>query len=335
MQFRFSLWNHGSGRASLHDLVETLACQAVGLGHQISYAQSCLPTLEVGGVVSDHLIEPPGVNVLFESFEDEETVKRLETIAAQGIRFIIIFTETPGIRGFNDRHGRDDELMVERQHYFPRAAAVAAGIGCLVSTAIEYCRRYNSHSHYLEIGYAPLREAKIRTYAIRTFDYAFSGGLGGRRRQIIKDLDDAGLRIVTPERMYGDITERNAVIVRAHGVLGLRDNPKWQIPSSSRFSTALHCGCFVCPEYHDIKTPWRDVLDWPASKTFNSFVDLCRDLAAKPELTYQRQLHRFKTLMAPERTLQPFLELVFGNEAKENPCLSDCHPRGPDVDGVA
>lgn len=119
MQFLFNIFNHNElGQRSLEDVIGIVGHQLRALGHTAIWQPNNDQFLGKGN----------GINVVVEGFV-EGSIRAIAAAKAQGARFIILATEEPSPKGFNQ--GTQPE-MIMRQKTFPEAAKHVDGILHLV-----------------------------------------------------------------------------------------------------------------------------------------------------------------------------------------------------------
>src|SRR5947208_1537968 len=114
-QFLFNLYNHNElGQRSLEDVIGIVGHQMMALGHKAVWVKE-----------NDQFLNADsGINVVVEGFTPG-SIRVLSELHQQGARFLILATEEPTEKGFNQ--GTDEE-MIKRSRRFPDVAPYIEGI---------------------------------------------------------------------------------------------------------------------------------------------------------------------------------------------------------------
>lgn len=286
MQFLFWLGNHNEmGRRSLEDVIGIMGHQLLAIGHTPKWNQK-----------DDQFLDGnSGINVIVEGFTDW-SIRAMAESYARGARFIILATEEPGPKGFNQ--GTQPE-MVARQKMFPAAAKMCDGIIHLVPG--EHVTRWYSQfapAAYTELGYAPslMRLANVEP----DFDFGFYGSLTRRRMRILKRLANH-INTRNAVKVMGDFKtqlERDADMRRARVIVQIRKFDEMGLVSSSRCNTALSIGRPVIAEPHLLSKPWDEIVKFSA--TLDGFFNDAILMRAAWKGVHAAQLARFKERLPPE-----------------------------------
>lgn len=289
MQWLANLCNHSpEGQRSLEDPLGIFGKMLRALGHSIVWDPK-----------NDKFLTGPGtMNLIVEGFTDS-FIEVIATAHAQGARFVILATEEPTARGFNQ--GTQPE-MVMRQKTFPLGAKYADGILHLVPG--DHVTQWFSQfapTAYVELGYAPdlVRRAEPRGIE-PPFDFGFYGSMSKRRMQILKRLakisgKEKAVRIMADFRTQD---ERDAAMREAKVIVQIRKFEAMGLVSSSRCNTALMIGRPVLAEPHLLSHPWDEVVTF--TKTLEGFYDVARLMRFQWQSAHAAQFDRFKTMLTPE-----------------------------------
>lgn len=288
MNFLFNMLNHNeSGQRSLEDVIGIFGHQLRALGHEAIWEKS-----------NDKFLHASrGINVIVEGFT-APTIRVFSEAHAAGARFVILATEEPSDRGFNQ--GTQDE-MIERQRVFPLAAQFAEAILHLVPG--EHVTRWYSQfapTAQIELGYAPTIVRPADPQYDPPFDFGFYGSLTKRRLKILKKLADLCNK-KNAIRVVGDFQEqrdRDKIMREAKIVLQIRKFEEMGLVSSSRCNTALCLGRPVVAEPHLLSRPWDEVVTFAQNE--RSFYDVALMMRAGWRGAHERQFNRFRDKFSPE-----------------------------------
>lgn len=286
MFFLVNLFNHSKlGQTSLEDVVGIWGHQLRALGHECVWDTKN----------AQFLHKDQGINLIVEGFT-EEAIKLMAHAHGQGARFIILATEEPGPKGFNQ--GTQLE-MVKRQVTFPEAAKYAEGIIHLVpgKHVTDWYGQF-CPSAPCELGYAPTLVRKDDFEP--TYDFGFYGSLTKRRLRILKKLarisgKEKAVRIIVD---FKDQIERDRIMREAKVIIQIRKFEEMGLVSSSRCNTALCLGRPVVAEPHFLSKPWDEIVRF--APTMESFYDQCSMVRAAWKGTHALQMDKFKTALSPE-----------------------------------
>jgi hypothetical protein len=299
MRFLVNMCNHSDiGQRSLEDVIGIFGHQLRALGHQIVWDQKNHMFLNT--------LQGQGMNIIVEGFTPEY-IKLMVNAYEQGARFIILATEEPGPKGFNQ--GTQIE-MVKRQDWFPGAAKYAEGIIHLVPgdhvTAWygQFCL-----AAPCELGYAPslIRPGDFAP----TYDYGFYGSLTKRRLKILKQLarraklSAKGVRIIAD---FKDQVERDRIMREAKVIVQIRKFDEMGLVSSSRCNTALCLGRPVIAEPHLLSHPWDQIVTF--APTIEAFYNQCLLARAAWKGIHATQMEAFKTKLSPENCVGKALQQI-------------------------
>ncbi len=279
MNFRFNLFNHSAlGQRSLDDPMSLIGRQLQALGHGVQWRNE------------EFLVGEGNFNILFEGFFAGH-INKMQQGHAAGCRFIIVATEEPTDKGFN--HGLN-RAMVARQANFPRAAALADAIWCLVPGTEAW---YGQHARTsrLELGYSP---RMVRAQTVEPMaDFGFFGSRSRRRREILRRLERHGA--VVGVYHFPPAPQRDAAMMQARVMLQLRAHEKMGLVSSSRCAVGLLLGRPVVAEPHALSHPWDQVIRFSASD--ESLIAEAVAVRATWRSVHAEQMEKFKILFSPER----------------------------------
>lgn len=315
MKFLVNMFNHNElGRRSLEDPITILGHMFQALGHEVAYFDK-----------NEQWITPEiGYNVMVEGFT-APTVAAIAQLHSRGARFLLIGSEEPTPKGFND--GTQKE-MVDRFHIFPQIAPYIEGILCLVPKAPDYSGvKWNAWrdqpwfkgNHvvdwyaqwapknpdgsprvaYCELGYAPTLE-RIDPTVEPTFDFGFFGSLSPRRQQMLKRLKKASGKennIVGCVNFPDQVT-RDKIMRQAKVILQIRKFREMDLVSSSRINTAMHIGRPILAEPHKYNKPWDEIVRFSATE--RDFIHEALYYATFWKDLHREQYARFKAKMTPE-----------------------------------
>lgn len=249
MLLRFHDFNHcPQGKNAVADIITIMSAQLEALGHRVA---------EPG----DFLIGR-GLNLVLESFAEEDYLQRIAAAHGRGARFLFVATELPTEVGFN---GGTDPGMICRQQVFPEAARYAEGILHLVAGA-DVTRWYSQHapSAYAELGYAP---SLVRDTVDEDpdYDFCFFGQASGRREVILSRLAMLGRTLVI-DRLWLSQKERDRQARRAKVVVQLLATDEVGYPSSTRCAMSIcRIGRPVVAEPHSAPGGWDSVVHFSSS----------------------------------------------------------------------
>jgi len=300
MHFRFCWANHeaGSSRRSLEDIVLIVAHQLMALGH-------------TWDISDDELIveaPEPVVNILVEGFEDGPCFADIERLHDAGARIGILATEQPTPLGFN---WGADPLMVKRQAFFHRAAALADWIMPLVpgDEVLAWYAQFGKPVAYLPLGFAPTLLVKPYAGKKRWHFGTYGGAVdkGNRRHAVVKRFAAAGY----PVRVVGGFPERavrDAEMDQCHAILQIRPNDDAELVSSCRIATMLHRGLPVVAEPHKLAQGYDELITFAPTEA--DFVRTAILVRATARGTYEAQLQRFQRRFSPQACIGRALEQV-------------------------
>lgn len=285
VQFGFALGNHSPrGISTLLDIVDALAGQMMDLGYAAHRHDDGLRTA------------PDYVNVVVEGFTPQ-TAARLDGSRSRGIRFILIMTEKPGRRAFNDVESPE---MVRRQKCAVSVIKEAEAVWCLIPGVSEWVRRFNANAVDVELGWSATRDRLFWSTGEPVGDFAFFGSLTRRRQQIIARIRRSGATVWTGNGDgLGSLRQRNFTASQARVILGIHPIPRWASVSNSRFATALSLGRPVICEPPRGATPWSDVGVFCHSAA--TFVEEAIDLLPRWQDARNAQVAKFRELFSPAR----------------------------------
>lgn len=236
------------------------------------------------------------MNVVVEGFT-QGAIDIMKEAYFQGARFIILATEEPSDKGFNQ--GTQPE-MVKRQVTFPAAAKYAEGIIHLVPG--DHVTRWYSQwapSAPCELGYAP---SLVRAGDFEpTYEFGFYGSVTRRRIKILKKLarrctlNPKGVRLIAD---FKDQIERDRIMREAKVVVQVRKFEAMGLVSSSRCNTALCLGRPVVAEPHLLSKPWDEIVTF--APTLESFYDQCMLTRAAWRAIWRGQMNSFMRILSPE-----------------------------------
>jgi hypothetical protein len=283
------------GQRSLEDVIAIFGHQANALGHKCVWDTS--NTKLVSGA--------DGINVVVEGFT-KDSIRVMADSHQQGARWIILATEEPSARGFNQGTQRE---MVWRQEKFPEAAKFCEGILHLVPGE-HVTRWYGQHAPAapIELGYAPTL-VRINQQE-PDYEFGFYGSLTPRRHSILKRLakrvgSEKAVRLVVD---FATQAERDETMRRAKVIIQVRKFESMGLVSSSRCNTALCLGRPVVAEPHLLSKPWDEVVRF--SDTMEGFYNLCLMTRAAWRGVWATQFDRFKEKFSPEICVGRALEHI-------------------------
>lgn len=294
MQFAFNLHNHNEiGQRSLEDVISIIGAQLKALGHYPVWD----PKRQQEFVMS-------GINVIVEGFTDY-SIRTLTEARAGGARLLMIATEEPSDKGFNQ--GTQVE-MVARQKKFCEAAPLFEGIIHLVPG--EHVTKWYSQfapSAHTELGYAPSlvrKDDRIEP----DFDFGFYGSLSRRRHRLLKWLANRTGKRIKIMADFGTQAERDREMRRARVLLQIRKFDEMGLVSSSRCNTALCIGRPVVAEPHELSRPWDEVVRF--SPTQDAFVSDLMITWATWRGAHAAQFAKFKEKFPPEVCIGKALAMI-------------------------
>jgi hypothetical protein len=306
MRFIVNMYNHSElGQRSLEDVVGIAGHQLRALGHQIIWDQRNNKFL--------NSVAGEGLNIVVEGFTPQAT-EILARAHAQGARFIILATEEPSPKGFNQ--GTQLE-MVKRQEWFPEAAKFAEGIIALVpgKHVTDWYGQF-CPTAWTELGYAP---TLVRTHDFApTYDFGFYGSLTTRRLRILKKLArranrEKAVRVIAD---FKDQVERDRIMREAKVIVQIRKFEAMGLVSSSRCNTALSLGRPVVAEPHLLSKPWDEIVTF--TETLDAFYNQCLITLSAWKGIHAAQMDKFKVKLSPENCVgRAFKEIgIFDGEGK-------------------
>jgi hypothetical protein len=296
MQMCFWLGNHSEvGQRSLEDVIAIFGHQCNALGHKCVWDNTN----------SKLVAGDSGVNVVVEGFT-RDSIKIVADSAQQGARWIILATEEPSERGFNQGTQRE---MVMRQQTFPEAAKFCEGILHLVPGG-HVTKWYGQFAPAapIELGYAPtLVRINERD---PDYDFGFYGSLTPRRHSILKRLakrvgTEKAVRLVVD---FATQQERDDMMRRAKVIVQVRKFESMGLVSSSRCNTALCLGRPIVAEPHLLSKPWDEVVRF--SDTIEGFYQACVLVRANWKGVWKQQFDRFKDKFPPEECVGRALDHI-------------------------
>lgn len=284
------MYNHSDiGQRSLEDVVGIWGHQLRALGHEIIWDQRNGQFLNT--------LANQGLNVVVEGFTDY-AIQIMSDAYEKGARFIILATEEPSPKGFNQ--GTQPE-MVKRQVTFPRAANYAEGIIHLVPG--EHVTRWYGQfapSAPCELGYAP---SLIRAGDFEpTYEFGFYGSVTKRRLRILKRLArrcQLNEKAITLIADFKDQKERDRIMRKAKVIVQIRKFEDMGLVSSSRCNTALCLGRPVVAEPHLLSKPWDEIVTF--ANTLESFYDVCQITRSAWRGVWRGQMNAFMNKLSPEK----------------------------------
>jgi hypothetical protein len=299
VNFLCNMLNHSDiGQRSLEDVIGIFGMQIRALGHQIVWDQRNNQFLNT--------LNGQGLNIVVEGFTPQY-IEIMKHGYESGARFIILATEEPSPKGFNQ--GTQIE-MVKRQEWFPGAAKYAEGIIHLVpgdhvtNWYGQFCP-----AAPCELGYAP---SLVRPFNKEpTFEFGFYGSLTKRRLRILKKLarrvqwNPKGVRIIAD---FKDQTQRDHIMQEAKVIVQLRKFDDMGLVSSSRCNTALCLGRPVVAEPHLLSKPWDEIVRFAPS--LDAFYDQCMLARAAWRGVHAAQMEAFKTKLSPEKCVGAALQKI-------------------------
>jgi hypothetical protein len=299
LNFLVNMANHSDlGQRSLEDVVGIFGHACRALGHEIVWDQRNHMFLNT--------LAGQGMNIVVEGFTPD-AIKLLAHGYESGARFIILATEEPSEKGFNQ--GTQKE-MVFRQKTFPEAAKYAEGIIHLVP-GDHVTKWYGQFcpAAPCELGYAP---SLVRTGDFApTYDFGFYGSLTKRRLKILKmlarraNLSEKGVRIIAD---FKDQTERDRIMRQAKVIVQIRKFEEMGLVSSSRCNTALCLGRPVVAEPHFLSKPWDEIVRFAPS--IESFYDQCILTRTAWKGVHAAQMKAFMEKLSPENCVGKALQQI-------------------------
>lgn len=292
----FWLGNHSEvGQRSLEDVIGIFGHQCNALGHK------CVWDTSNSKLVSG----ADGINVVVEGFTND-SIRVVSQSAQQGARWVILATEEPSERGFNQGTQRE---MVYRQQRFPEAAKFCEGILHLVPG--EHVTNWYSQfapAAPIELGYAP---TLVRISSKEPdYEFGFYGSLTPRRHSILKRLakrvgTEKAVRLVVD---FATQAERDDTMRRAKVIIQVRKFESMGLVSSSRCNTALCLGRPVVAEPHLLSKPWDEVVKF--TPTIEEFYNTCLFVRAAWRGVWADQFEKFKKKFPPEECVGRALDHI-------------------------
>lgn len=282
MEIRFNCFNHsGIGTSSVEDLIEIMGKQLRALGHTVDWDDKW------------YLQEELGINLIFETFDEDAVAELKRARRDLGCRFVIIATEVPTDKGFN--YGTTWHLR-ERQKIFPRAAEHCDGILHLVpGEHITAWYGQYAPTAQAELGYSP-GVMKADANPSPRWDFGFFGGVTRRREKIIDKL--ARIGGVRLEALFRTPEERDVAMQSAKVIVQIRGREEMGLVSSSRCVTSLSLGRPVVAEPHELSKPWDEVIRF--ARSLDEFYALATLTRSAWRGVYADQLAKFKAKLSPE-----------------------------------
>ncbi len=298
MQFLFALYNHNEvGQRSLEDVIGIMGHQMRALGHKAEWWPDKPFTF---------LSRDTGINIVVEGF----TPASIEVMAkahSEGARFVILATEEPSEKGFNQGTQRE---MVKRQQMFPDAARYAEGIICLVpGDHVTSWYGQFAPSAYSELGYAPTL-VRPGDFTEPDFEFGFYGSLTKRRLRILKRLAEATCkeRAVKIMADFKTQAERDVQMRRARVIVQLRKFDDMGLVSSSRCNTALSLGRPVVAEPHLLSRPWDEIVRFAPS--IEAFISEALLMSKMWKSSWADQFAKFKAKLSPQDCVGQALDKI-------------------------
>lgn len=277
------------GQESLKDVIGVMAHQMRAVGHEPKFRKE-----------NDQLLvgKETGYNIVVEGFFPE-AVRVIAEAHANGARFIILATEEPSEKGFNQG---TQQQMVERQRMFPLAAKYADGILHLVPG--EHVARWYGQfapTAYAELGYAGSL-VRDDPWFKPEFDFGFFGSISNRRKRLLKNLSkNNGGKPVKVVADFPDQDTRDKKMRDVKVILQVRKFDEMGLVSSSRCNTALCIGRPVVAEPHLLSDPWDKIVRFASSD--EDFVNQALVTKASWRGAWAQQMERFKRMLTPERCI--------------------------------
>ena len=311
MFFLVNMLNHNAtGQRSLEDVVGILGHQMRALGHRVIWDPR-----------NEKFLHPSeGINLIVEGFT-EHTVRVIADAHAHGCRFVILATEEPSDRGFNQ--GTQQE-MVKRQEIFPEAAKFCEGILHLVPG--EHVTRWYSQfapAAQVELGYADTLVRQSSTVE-PTYDFGFYGSLSKRRHRLLRKLANAsvGKKEVRVVVDFKEQIERDSIMREARVIVQIRKFDEMGLVSSSRCNTALCLGRPVVAESHLLSKPWDEVVQFVDGDE-HAFLNACMMARSYWRGMHAAQFERFREKFTPEFCVGQALKqigILENKTARVSPC---------------
>lgn len=299
--FAFNTFNiTGLGRLAMQDILSNFGRQMEALGHECFWSDD--------GFAAG----PDTYCVLTEGFFDNH-IETMRQAYEQGVKFIIIATEAPGLTGFNA--GLTDELVV-RQRTFGNAARYAHAIWHTLPDAGPWYSQFKIPTAHLEIGYSPNSVRHPENPAGLDHDYGFFGSLTERRNKMLHafarstvDGHRARVRYVN----FDSVQNRDAAMMRCRVVLQIGAHDKMNVLSTSRCATSLHIGRPIIAERHKNPGVWADIVELVHTDVF---ILRAAKMHARWEAAHAEQMERFKALLPPEKCIGRTIALTLPQPAE-------------------
>lgn len=305
--FLFNMLNHSAvGQRSLEDPIGIVGAQLRALGHKAEYWPAN----------DKFLARETGINVIVEGFTPL-VISKMAEAHGQGARFLILATEEPSEKGFNQ--GTQPE-MVMRQKTFADCAPFIEGIVCLVPGAhvVEWYGRH-APAAYCELGYAPSLVRRDNG-VVPDFDFGFYGTMSPRRLKLLKRLakqigTQKAVKIMAD---FGTQADRDREMRRARVIVQIRKFDEMGLVSSSRCNTALCLGRPVLAEPHLLSKPWDEIVRF--SDSIDSFLSDAVMMRSMWKGVHAAQFDKFKQRLTPQACIGQALQKI-GIDLSDQPPL--------------
>ncbi len=296
--------NKQIGQPTLEDPMIILSGQATDLGIDVCANGGMGMNVAEGN--GSWIARSDYINLIFDGYDPEVMIPQMLWAKSKGARIFSIATEEPGAFGFNN--GSPNSLWGHRQKNFKLAveAGCFEGVFYFVPQGGRWFKSIHPNSAHVETGYS--RSLDRPSTAEKIFAFAFCGGIGAYRNNILKEIDArlGGKQMIARQRpdtiLMPPRAQRDEILKRAKVSLQIKPNGISRIISGSRCAWSLLNGVPVVSQYiHSDGSEWPLVIDM-ADDRF-SFPEFAISHLPHYRQLYMQQRERFIKIMNPQRQL--------------------------------
>lgn len=306
INFVLTNMNKQIGQPTLEDPMIILSGQATDLGIDVCANGGMGMNVPEGH--GQWIARSDYINLIFDGYDPEHMIPQMLWAKSKGARIFSIATEEPGAFGFNN--GSPNSIWGLRQKNFKLAveAGCFEGVLYFVPQGGRWFRNIHPNSAHVETGYSrsldrPSTEDKI-------FQFAFCGGIGDYREDILKAIDAqlGGKQMIARQKkdtiLMPPRIQRDEILKRTKISLQIKPNGLSRIISGSRCAWSLLNGIPVVSQLIlSDGSEWPEVFSGAMADDRHSFPEFAVSYLPHYKNLYMRQREKFIRIMSPERCL--------------------------------
>lgn len=275
MRFKIVYGNHGHSGINVADVMLLLQYGLESIGHTADIERD---------------ICPGEINIIQENFTDEY-VEKIENLAQQGTRFIVLATEYLIDGSFNKFDVTSDKSYYsDRDHWlhrfnnFLKVEKLSLGVWHLCAEAVSSYREFLGHErvnylphHYLE----QFNRVQHRADEDKDIDFLFTGAMTDYRKGMLNALQSKGYKIAY-SNYYTAPFHRENLLARSKIALNIRQFSEWPHPSPSRYYYHIMNDSMMITEACDYEA---DIQQYVFTAPRGEFVEYCESMLAASNFT--------------------------------------------------